>query len=178
MNGSRKGAADMFTYAETSGLVPSALIEMWKKRISSNSKEVMEIVDKFGESNFETLKTIVLNLYNSKAKLIAGTDAGNLPLLIPGYSLHQELKIMNEIGIPTYEVLKMTTINPALAMNKDTEFGTVEVGKRADLLLLNYNPLDKIENLQDKNGLMVRGIWLSEEEIKKLTDKVKLVFGK
>lgn len=56
--------------------------------------------------------------------------------------------------------------------------GTVEVGKRADLLLLNSNPLDSIENLQNKNGLMVRGIWLSEEEIKKLTDKVKLAFGK
>jgi len=138
----------------------------------------MEIVDKFGQSNFETLKKIVLNLYNSKAKLIAGTDAGNLPLLIPGYSLHQELRIMNEIGIPTYEVLKMTTINAALAMNKDSEFGTVEVGKRADLLLLNSNPLDKIENLQDKNGLMVRGIWVSGEEIKKLADKVKLTFSK
>lgn len=178
MNWSRKGAAEMFTYAETSGLIPSALRETWKKRISNNSKEVMEIVDKFGESNNETLKKIVLNLYNSKAKLIAGTDAGNLPLLIPGYSLHQELKIMAEIGIPTYEVLKMTTINAALAMNKDTEFGTVEVGKRADLLLLNSNPLDDIENLQNKNGVMVRGIWLSEGEIKNLTDKVKLSFDK
>ncbi len=178
MNWSRKVAAEMFTYAETSGLIPSALRETWKKRISNNSKEVMEIVDKFGESNNETLKKIVLNLYNSKAKLIAGTDAGNLPLLIPGYSLHQELKIMAEIGIPTYEVLKMTTINAALAMNKDTEFGTVEVGKRADLLLLNSNPLDDIENLQNKNGVMVRGIWLSEGEIKNLTDKVKLSFDK
>lgn len=178
MQGSRKGVAEMFSYAETSGLVPSAWTEMWKKRISNNSKETMEIVDKFGESNFETLKKFVLNLYNLKAKLIAGTDAGNLPLLIPGYSLHQELKIMSEIGIPTYEVLKMTTINAALAMNKETEFGTVEVGKRADLLLLNSNPLNKIENLQDKSGLMIRGIWLSDEEIKKMTDKVKLAFGK
>ena len=178
MQGSRKGVTEMFSYAETSGLVPSDWTEMWKKRISNNSKETMEIVDKFGQSNFETLKKIVLNLYNSKAKLIAGTDAGNLPLLIPGYSLHQELKIMSEIGIPNYEVLKMTTINAALAMNKETEFGTIEVGKRADLLLLNSNPLDNIENLQNKNGLMVRGIWLSEEDVKKLTDKVKLAFGK
>lgn len=178
MNWSRKRAAEMFTYAETSGLIPSALREMWKKRISNNSKELMEIVDKFGESNNETLEKIVLNLYNSKAKLIAGTDAGSLPLLIPGYSLHQELKIMTEIGIPTYEVLKMTTINAALAMNKDTEFGTIEVGKRADLLLLNSNPLDNLDNLQNKSGLMIRGIWLSEDDIKKLNDKVKLTFDK
>lgn len=178
MNGSRKGAYEMMTYAETSGLLPSDLMEIWKKRMKNHSKEVIEIVDKYGASNFESLKTTVLSLYNSKARLIAGTDAGNLPFLIPGYSLHQELKIMDEMGIPMYDVLKMTTINAALAMNKDGEFGTVEVGKRADLLLLNSNPLDKIENLQDKNGLMVRGIWVSEGEIKKLTDKVKLTFGK
>jgi imidazolonepropionase-like amidohydrolase len=91
--------------------------------------------------------------------------------------LYQELKILNEIGIPTYDVLKMTTINAALAMNKETEFGTVEIGKRADLLLLNANPLENIENLKKINGLMVRGIWLSEEEIQKLTSKVKQTFG-
>jgi imidazolonepropionase-like amidohydrolase len=177
MNGSRKGVAGMMTYAETSGLIPNDLKEIWKKRMNNNSKEVVEIVDKHGANNFEALKKIVLNLYHSKSRLIAGTDAGNLPFLIPGYSLHQELKIMSEMGIPPFEVLKMTTINASLAMNKEAEFGTVEVGKRADLLLLKANPLDNIDNLQNKDGLMIRGIWLSETEIKKITDKIKLVFG-
>lgn len=178
MNGSRKGASEMITYAETSGLIPGELKDSWKKRINTNSKEMIEIVDKYGASNFESLKAIVLTLYNSKAKLIAGTDAGSLPLLIPGYSLHQELIIMNELGIPLYDVLKMTTINAALAMHKETEFGTVEVGKRADLLLLNANPLDNLENLQNKSGLMIRGIWLSEEDLKKMTQQVKTTFSK
>lgn len=178
MNGSRKGASDMMSYAETSGLLPNDLKEIWKKRMNNNSREVIEIVDKYGASNFESLRKIVLTLYNSKAKLIAGTDAGNLPLLIPGYSLHQELRILNEVGIPPYEVLKMATVNAALALNKDTEFGTIEVGKRADLLLLHSNPLDNLTNLQNKSGLMIRGIWLSEKEIEKLTNKIKLVFGR
>ena len=178
MNGSRKGASEMMNYAETSGLLPGDLRAIWKKRMNNNSKTVIEIVDQYGASNFESIRNIVLSLYYSKAKLIAGTDAGNLPFLIPGYSLHQELKIMSDLGVPSYEVLKMTTVNAALAMNKDDEFGTVEVGKRADLLLLNSNPLDNIENLQNKSGLMIRGIWLPEEEIKKLTDKIKLAFGK
>ena len=178
LNGSRSAAADVVTYAETSGLLPGNLEELWRKRAKGTSKEVIEIVDKYGVGNFKIHKEIVLSLYNAKAKLIAGTDAGGLPFLIPGYSLHQELKLMSEFGIPTYEVLKMATINAALAMNKAAEFGTIEVGKRADLLLLNSNPLDNIENLQNKNGLMIRGIWLSEEEIKKLTDKVRLAFGK
>jgi len=177
MNGSRKGVSEMMSFAETSGLLPGELKKIWKKRVNNMSKEVVDIVDKYSTSNFESLKKIILNLYTSKAKLVAGTDAGNLPLLIPGYSLHQELKIMNEIGIPTYEVLKMTTANAALAMNKDTEFGTVEIGKGADLLLLNSNPLDNLDNLQDKDGLMIRGIWLSREEINKIEDKMKIAFG-
>ena len=146
--------------------------------MNNNSKDVLEIVDKYGASNFESFRKIVVSLYNSKAKLIAGTDAGNLPFLIPGYSLHQELKILTELGIPPHDVLKMVTINAAIAMNKENDFGTVEVGKRADLLLLNSNPLDNIANTQDKCGIMVRGIWLSEEELNKLTDKIKLAFGK
>jgi imidazolonepropionase-like amidohydrolase len=177
MNGSRKGTTEVMNYSETSGLIPDDLMKIWEKRMNNNSKEVIEIVDKYGANNYESLKTIVLNLYNSNAKLIAGTDAGNLSFLIPGYALHQELKIMNEIGIPPYDVLKMATINAALAMNKEAEFGTVEIGKRADLLLLNANPLENIENLKNLNGLMVRGIWLSEEKIQKLTSKVKQAFG-
>jgi hypothetical protein len=81
----------VITYAESSGLLPGSLKEMWKKRANGTSKEVIEIADKYGTSNFEILKGLLLNLYNSKAKMIAGTDAGNLPFLIPGYSLHQEL---------------------------------------------------------------------------------------
>lgn len=177
LNGSRKGVTQVINYANESGLIPDDLKGIWEKRLSNNSKEVIEIVDKYGESNFEVLKQIVLQLYHSKAKLIAGTDSGNLPFLIPGYSLHQELKIMNELGIPVYEVLKMATSNASIAINKTSEFGTVEVGKRADLLLLNTNPLDNINNLQDRNGMMIRGIWLSEENMKVMTSKIKSIFA-
>ncbi len=178
LNGSKTGVSEIMEYVESSGLFPSGLRKNWKNRLDNPSKEIIEIIDEYGASNFASLRNIVLSLYNSKAKLIAGTDAGNLPFLIPGYSLHQELRMMNEFGIPIYEVLKMATINAALAMKKDDEFGTVEAGKRADLLLLNSNPLDHIENLQDRNGVMVRGIWLSEEELNKLRNKVKLGFDK
>jgi imidazolonepropionase-like amidohydrolase len=178
MNGSRKGADEMFRYADSSGLVPRAWTEMWRKKISNNSKEIIDRVDKYAASNFEVLKKIVLDIYNANAKLIAGTDAGSLPLLIPGYSLHQELRIMSEMRIPTYEVLKMTTIHAASAMNRQSEFGTIEIGKRADLLLLNANPLDNLNNLNSKKGVMVRGIWLSEQDLDRLKASIKSIFSK
>jgi imidazolonepropionase-like amidohydrolase len=177
MNGSRKGVADMLSYANTTGLIPSGLRGIWTKRASNNSKEVMEAVDKYGSTNFDTFKSLVLNLYKSNAGLIAGTDAGSMPFLVPGYSLHQELSILADLGIPVYDVLKMTTINAAMALRKESEFGTVEVGKRADLLLLHANPLSSIKNLQGRAGVMVRGIWLDETELEAITERIRLTFA-
>ena len=177
MNGSRQGASEMIAYAETSGLIPSELRQTWKDRIGSHSKAIVEIVDKYGASNFEAFKKIVLSLYRANAKLIAGTDAGSLPLLIPGYSLHNELKMLHEIGIPEEDVLKMTTVNAACALGRSAEFGTVEVGKRADLLLLHDNPLVNLVNLDRKAGLFIRGVFLPEGEIKKIEDSIRMAFG-
>ena len=120
---------------------------------------------------------IVLALYNSNAKLVAGTDAGSIPLLVPGFSLHEELAALNSIGIASYDVLKMTTVNAALAMGKEYEFGTIEVGKRADLLLLDSNPLEDINNLKKQAGIMVRGIWLSDKELDLIKKEIKTTFG-
>jgi imidazolonepropionase-like amidohydrolase len=62
-------------------------------------------------------------------------------------------------------------------MNKEREFGTVEAGKRADLLLLNSNPLHSVGNLRDKAGVMIRGIWLSEEEIDRIAKAIQATFN-
>ncbi|HZY81173.1 MAG TPA: amidohydrolase family protein [Cyclobacteriaceae bacterium] len=175
MNGSRAGAREMMLYADGSGLLPKGLRDNWSKIVNSNSKAIIEIADKYGASNHEVIKKIVLNLYSSGAKLIAGTDAGSLPLIIPGYSLHQELKHLNELGIATYDVLKMATANAAQAMNK-TDFGTIEEGNRADLLLLNANPLDGVANLQDKAGVMIRGVWLPKEELDRIATSMQAAF--
>jgi imidazolonepropionase-like amidohydrolase len=178
LNGSRQGANEMFAYAETSGMIPTGLQNTWKKMINSNAKAIAEVVDKYGASNFDAIKKIVTDLHKAGAKLVAGTDAGNLPLMIPGYSLHQELKLMTDLGISPYDVLKMSTINAAQAMRKDMEIGTVEVGNRADLLLLNANPLDDVANLQNVSGVMVRGIWLSTGDLAKIKGDMRSTFRK
>jgi imidazolonepropionase-like amidohydrolase len=163
--------------SELSGLLPHGTLDIWQKRLKDIPKEARESIARNGVNNTTLMKEIVFNLYKSNAKLITGTDAGSIPFLVPGYSLHEELRMMNEIGIPNYDVLKMTTSNAALSMQKDSDFGTVEEGKRADLLLLNSNPLTDIQNLKDKNGIMIRGIWLSREDIDQISNKIKSTFS-
>ncbi|NJM26889.1 MAG: amidohydrolase family protein [Bacteroidia bacterium] len=157
--------------------MPTSTLKLWEKRINSNSKAIEEIVDRYGASNYTALRDVVWALCQAGSPLVAGTDSGNLPLLIPGYALHEELKLMVAMGIPVHDVLKMTTINAAIAMGKESEFGSIEVGKRADFLLLNANPLSSINHLQDKAGLMVRGVWLSAEELEKIMTDIREAFG-
>lgn len=157
----------------TSKLVPRSLLEIWEKPLLKINKEYDALSDK----NFNVLKDIVLNLYHANAKMIAGTDAGNLFFLIPGFSLHEELKLLNEIGIPVYDVLKMATVNASIALGKEKEFGTIEEGKRADLLLLNENPLKGIQNLAKRQGIIIRGVWLSDKDLQEISSKIELIFS-
>ncbi|MEL6558169.1 MAG: amidohydrolase family protein [Bacteroidota bacterium] len=178
LNWDKKFIEDVLGNPEISGLLPDKLVKRWKGLLSKNTDEKEKLLAAYGKSNQELFTQTVLELYQSNNKLLAGTDAGNLPLLVPGFSLHQELNLLNSIGITAYDVLKMTTVNAAIAMNKEREFGTIEVGKRADLLLLDKNPLEKIDHLRSQAGVMVRGIWLSDHELEFISQEIRTIFGK
>ncbi|MFZ0863424.1 MAG: amidohydrolase family protein, partial [Candidatus Sulfotelmatobacter sp.] len=75
-------------------------------------------------------------LHKAGVPLLLGTDALGAPLAIPGASAHQELRLLVESGLTPYEALKTATVNPAKFLGKEDEFGTIAVGKRADLLLV------------------------------------------
>ncbi|MBZ5502107.1 MAG: amidohydrolase family protein [Acidobacteriia bacterium] len=88
---------------------------------------------------------IVALYYHEGVLLTTGSDLPN-SWVVPGISLHQEMELLSEAGIPTQDVLAMATRNAAAALGLDREIGTVEVGKRADLVILAANPLDDIRN--------------------------------
>jgi imidazolonepropionase-like amidohydrolase len=173
-----RGTAQSVLKDSASGLIPKGLYDTWEKITKNQSREVVEMVDKNGEASFDVLKNIVLSLDRVDAKLIAGTDAGNLPFLIPGSSLIEELKLLSKIGISNYKVLGMATSNAAVAMNKQSFIGTVEEGKRADLILLQHNPIENLHNLYSNKGIMVRGIWISDAERNRISKAVEDIFGR
>lgn len=178
VNWDRQRITELINDDEISKLVPDDLKKKRKKHLNKKAKQKTKTVQKHGPQNVHRIQEIVLKLHRANAKLIAGTDATpGFGIMIPGFSLHEELKSMVEIGIPIYDVLEMTTCNAALAMGKEEEFGTIEEGKRADLLLLNSNPFDDIDNLKDKSGVMVRGIWLSDEVIEEISTRIQTTFG-
>jgi len=86
---------------------------------------------------------IVKALHDAGVPVVVGTDEG-----VPGHSVHREMELYVEAGFTPLEALQAATIVSARAMKLDAELGTIEKGKRADMVVLNANPLDDIHNIR------------------------------
>ena len=100
-------------------------------------------------------------LYESGVTILSGTDIPNFDL-VPGASLHHELEILAEAGIPPLEVIKIASNNGATALGIENDVGTIEPGKQADIVVLSDNPMDDISNTKKieaviNNGQFVNG---------------------
>jgi cytosine/adenosine deaminase-related metal-dependent hydrolase len=101
---------------------------------------------------------------------MAGSDAPEW-LLLYGFTLHRELESLVEAGLPPHAALEAATRNPAEWLGVLEETGTIEVGKRADLVLLRANPLAEISNTRRIEGVMLGGQWLSRIAVDFLLDR-------
>jgi imidazolonepropionase-like amidohydrolase len=111
------------------------------------------------------MKKVTGRLHRAGVLLVAGSDAMGLALVAPGSSLHRELELLTESGLTPYEAIRAATVAPAVFLRKDNEFGSIGVGKRADLLLLEGNPLQGVAHLREPVGVMVRGKWLPSAQL-------------
>ncbi len=114
-------------------------------------------------------KELVHQLQIAGVPIIAGTDSQGVGP-VAGFALHEELQNFVSIGFTPYEALKTATTNSAALLKGTDKFGTVTVGKRADLLLLNANPLSDVRNATKIAGVMIRGHWLPEAQLKRFLD--------
>ncbi len=114
---------------------------------------------------------LVKEIHEAGGKIMAGSDSPDAFLLY-GWSLHRELRSLVEAGLSPYAALEAATRNPAEFLGALDTFGTIARGKRADLLLLEANPLDDIANTEKRAGVMVRGRWMPEAELKKRLDEI------
>ena len=109
-------------------------------------------------------RKLVKALFDVGVPLMAGTDAPDVGPMA-GFGIHDELQELVNDGLSPFQALQTATVNPARYFRQSTEFGTIEVGKRADLVLLQRNPLADIGATRSIDGVMVRGRWLSREEL-------------
>ena len=105
----------------------------------------------------ERMLDVVYDLYKKGVAIVPGTDG------LPGFLYHRELELFVKAGIPIHEVLKMATINAAEITGVAEAYGSIEVGKQADLILISGNPLERISNIR-KVLWTIQGGYLYEAE--------------
>ena len=114
---------------------------------------------------------ILTALYEGGVPILFGTDAPQ-QFSVPGFSIFLETERMADAGMTPYDILKSGTADMGAYFEDKDQFGTIEPGARADLILLEANPLEDIARLSDQAGVMVRGQWLSKEDIQARLDEI------
>ncbi|MBA6157363.1 amidohydrolase family protein [Tenacibaculum sp. S7007] len=118
---------------------------------------------------FELRMSYLKPMLDNGTKFLAGTDIGN-PNIYPGFTLHDELTLFVKAGFTELEALQTATLNPAIYVEREDELGTLEVGKIANILILDKNPLENIKNTLTINGLVRRGEYFGKDYLNKLLD--------
>jgi len=118
-------------------------------------------------------RKLVKALEDAGVPILSGTDASDVGP-VAGFGLHEELQEFVNDGFTPYQALLTATVNPARYFRLADQRGTVETGKRADLLLLEANPLENIANTKRIAGVVLQGKWFDKET---LTAKLQLVPG-
>ena len=150
--GSKRFFADE-EWQKTYELLPNEVKNKWLK----DSESMAQLPFNSSYQIYQDWSMKIVGLFNKQGvKILAGTDTP-IGFLTPGFSLHKELELLVESGLTPLQALRAATITPAEFFNLEDKMGTVEVGKVADLVILNSNPLNDIKNTQDIHKVILKG---------------------
>lgn len=108
------------------------------------------------QTYIETKRNILKQLSDNNALLLLGSDPSNFYQL-PGYNVYEEMLLWQSVGIDNFKILQASTTNAAQFFNEDKQWGTIEVGKQADLNILSANPLQDIKNITTVEKTILNG---------------------
>ncbi|MEE2898618.1 MAG: amidohydrolase family protein [Gemmatimonadota bacterium] len=158
--------------SEAALAVPRSLRERWAEPNFYTAKDSTERPQISDMLDFH--RPMLRSLGRAGVPMLTGTDAG-LPVMVPGSSLHDELDALVDAGLGRYGALQAATRNAGLFVRRfvheDASFGTVTLDARADLLLLDQNPLLDLSGLRQPRGVMLRGEWFDRAALDAMLDK-------
>jgi hypothetical protein len=168
-----RGSVEVLTERPDVQYMPPETVDRWRQAID----------ERLGASDIDVNRRVAAlrrrmlkALHDGGANIALGTDSPQI-FSVPGFAMHHEMRLYVEVGMSPYEVLEIGTRKPAEYFDATDDFGTVAVGQRADLILVNANPMDDISNVADRAGVMLNGRWLSVEEIDRRLGEIARFYG-
>lgn len=146
------------TLLDLKHLPDTLLINNYKRSV--NSAAFMDKAEKENSICRQNLK----KLSDAGVLIATGTDAGNIGTLHASSYL-AELKAMQKSGLSNWQIIQASTINGAKVLDKENEFGTIAIGKKANLILLDNNPIDNLEHISKIRLVVNRGVFFRPSEI-------------
>jgi hypothetical protein len=165
------GDEPRFTESSDLRYIPTATRQLWSEvgrqyaeKMTPAAKDTMK---RLKDLSFRLLKTFDDN----GVEMLAGSDYGG-GWVIPGISLHQEFDLLAEVGLSPLKVLQMTTINGARFLKREATMGKVAVGKEANLVVLDANPIESVQNLHRIHAVIRDGRFYSADDLTQLKERV------
>ena len=168
-----RSAAELRAVRPEVRYMPPETVEQWERVVDERAAAADP------ETNrrvAELRRRILQALHEGGVPIVLGTDSPQI-FSVPGFSVHHEMALWVEVGMTPYEVLEAGTRRVAEYFDALDDFGTIEIGRRADLLLLTANPLDDIANVARRGGVMVNGNWWSEARIQERLAGIAQFYG-
>jgi imidazolonepropionase-like amidohydrolase len=144
--------------------ISPAVLAMWKEGWAGQE----DIPDQI----WQTWAQMVNGLNSAGVPLMVGTDL-TVPGVIPGYSVHEEMAIWQETGIPPADILRGATIVPIKFMGLGDRLGSISKGKLASMILIRGNPLDDVRNAQQVEGIFLRGMYFNRNDLDGLLEEAR-----
>jgi imidazolonepropionase-like amidohydrolase len=157
--------------AEEARNIPAEAVAGWKQAAAAWSGRLDAEDWKLVEQARRNRLAVIAAFHRAGVRLAVGSDTPN-PFVLPGASVHLELANFVAAGLTPFEALRAATVAPARMLGLDREQGTVEVGKRADLLLLAGDPLLDVAALGRRVGIVLAGRWLGADELRALPENL------
>jgi imidazolonepropionase-like amidohydrolase len=153
-----------FKYLEGYEYLSPTVIAYWTSQMAGQ--------DEMDEAIWQNWAEIVRGLNQAGVPLMVGTDL-MVPGIIPGYAVHDEMLIWQEVGIPAGDILRSATLVPAEFMGLGDRLGSIDEGKTASMVLVQGNPLDDIRNARKIEGVFLRGNYYNRQDLDTLLLEAK-----
>jgi len=172
--------ADRDTFTNTPYLkyIPKMRLELWwRPDLNRSARKNRTPEGKGINMNFyQAAKRQVGMAHRRRVPIMLGTDVTDT-YVFPGFGVHDELQELTECGMSNLQAIRSATIVPAKFCGLINDFGSVEVGKMADLILLEKNPLENIANTREINGVILNGTYYDRSKLDQLQNLTASLAG-